>query len=189
MSMSIQETPEYQRLSAELEEMRALRRRVPLSEPECRYIGDPPGKSLALAYAEQFPRTKTGAGISLPVFCAAIPLNSGRRVQNYLVSDLLEQLGDRDAAKREDITLKSFRFIKLLRQYGVELVILTDVHHLTTPGGTKLLHDQFDWIKWVFKSELQNVALLLVGEIEILEQLIDANVQFSRLLDPIHLGE
>jgi hypothetical protein len=187
--LPLQETAEYQRLSTELEGMRAMRRRVTLDEPECRYIGDPPGKSLALAYANQFSRTETAAGICLPVFCAAIPPNTGHRVQNYLVSALLEQLGDRDASKREDIALKSWRFIKLLRQYAVELVILTDVHHLTTPGGTKLLHDQFDWIKWIFKSELQNVALLLVGEIEVLEELIEANAQFSQLLLPIDLGE
>jgi len=185
MTIPQRETPEYLQFRAELDRMRELHRSSALAEPACRYIGDPPGKTLALTYAEQFPRAD--AGTAFPVFCAAIPPTPAHRTQSYLVAALLEQLGDPKATKREDSVLKSVRFIKLLRRYAVELVILTDVHRLTTPGGTKLLLGEFDWIKWVFKSELPNVALLLVGEIEVLDELIDANAQFSRLLSPIRL--
>ena len=52
-----------------------------------------------------------------------------------------------------------------------------------------MLLQEFDWLKWLFKNELKTIALVLVGEIEALEELIHANPQFGRLLKPIHLEQ
>jgi hypothetical protein len=160
-----------------LDEMLAYHRHLSGSEPECRYIGDPPGKALALQYAAQHSGT----------FCAEIPLTPARRTEGYLAGSLLAQLGDPDAGKREEAFRKDRRLVHRLRQSRAELVILTDVHRLVTPAGTKLLLAEFDWLKWLFKNELQTVALLLVGEIEVIEELIEANPQFGQLLTPLYL--
>jgi Bacterial TniB protein len=162
-----------------LDEMLARHRRIAVSEPECRYVGDPPGKALALDYAARHPGT----------FCAEIPPTPSHRTRGYLAISLLDQLGDPDAHKRDEAFQKDRRLVAQLRQSGVELVILTDVHRLVTPAGTKLLLGEFDWLKWLFKNELKVVALVLVGENEVLEEHIRANPQFGRLLKPIHLEQ
>jgi hypothetical protein len=106
MSMPLWETPEFQQLNAELEGLRAMRRRVTLSERDHRYIGDPLGKLLALAYAEQFPRASTDAGITLPVFCAAIPHQSWPRCMNC--SEMEPENGERNiVTPGDDMTPKS----------------------------------------------------------------------------------
>lgn len=163
----------------EVDEMLAFHRRLTVFEPECRYVDDPPGKALALDYVARHPST----------FCAEIPLTPARRTGGYLAASLLAQLGDPEAHKREELFLKDRRLVMRLRQSQVELVIITDVHRLVTPAGTKLLLGEFDWLKWLFKNELQTVALLLVGKIEVIVEHIRANSQFGRLLNPIDLEQ
>lgn len=179
MDMPTQAERDQVAFDRELAEMLAFHRRFVLSEPECRYVDDPPGKALALDYAAHHPDT----------FCAEIPPTPARRTSGYLATALLDQLGDPEAHKREEAFLKVQRLVMRLRQSQAELVILTDVHRLVTPAGTQLLLGEFDWLKWLFKNELQTVALLLVGKIEVIEEHIRANSQFGRLLKPIHLEQ
>jgi hypothetical protein len=162
-----------------IDEMLDFHRKFALSEPECRYVDDPPGKALALHYAASHPG----------IVCGEIPPTPARRTSGYLAASLLDQLGDPEAHKREEAFIKAQRLVMRLRQSQTELVILTDAHRLVTPAGSKLLLGEFDWLKWLFKNELQTVALLLVGEVEVIEELISANLQFGRLLKPLHLEQ
>jgi hypothetical protein len=179
MDIPPQETGVQAAFDRALDEVLAYHRHLSGSEPACRYIGDPPGKALALQYAARHPVT----------FCAEIPPTPDRRTRGYLAESLLDQLADPEAYKREEAFLKDRRLVARLRKLQVELVILTDVHRLVTPAGTKLLLAEFDWLKWLFKNELQTVALLLVGEIGVIEEHIEANPQFGQLLVPLHLEQ
>jgi Bacterial TniB protein len=179
MSTPTQEASAQEAFDRTLDQMLARHRRTTVPEPECRYIGDPPGKALALHYAARHPGT----------FCAETPLTPSKRAGGYLAISLLDQLGDPEAHKRDEAFQKARRLVARLRQSQVELVILTDVHRLVTPAGTKLLLREFDWLKWLFKNELKTIALVLVGEIEVLEEHIRANPQFGRLLKPIYLEQ
>jgi hypothetical protein len=61
--------------------------------PDCRFLDDPPGKALALAYVQECHREEAASVRRAPVFCAEIPITPANRTEGYLPTALLKQLG------------------------------------------------------------------------------------------------
>lgn len=157
-------------------------------EPQCRFLDDPPGKALALAYTREHPRHGTGNELRIPVFCAEIPVTPANRTESYLPTTLLKQLGDPQAERRESVYEKAMRLVFLLRKFEVKLVILTDIHRLVTPGGKRILEHEVDWIVWIFKSEIGKIPLVLVGEHSMVERMAAHNQKLERIMGYIPLS-
>lgn len=155
--------------------------------PQCRFLDDPPGKALAMAYAQEYPRQETASGLRVPIFCAEIPVTPTNRTEGYLPTTLLKQLGDSQAERRESASEKTIRLEFLLRKFEVKLVILTDVHRLVTPGGKRLLEHEVDWIEWVFKDEIGTIPLVLVGEHSMMERMAAHNQELEGIMGFIPL--
>ena len=161
---------------------------------ECRYLVAPGSVDFARAYAEIVERWQMSRGGALPVFLATIPPPLSPRPATYLVSALLEQLGDPFAHKHPSADLKRSRLVQRLKERQVELIILTNLEDLTTPSREKLLLGELEWIRRLFATEIGSIPLMLVGDRSIIKSICEANTGFARLLreivvPPPHLAE
>jgi len=178
---------DFEAVRSAFQDMREIPWRGTVPTPQCRYLDDPPGKALALAYAQEHPRQEAASGLRVPVFCAEIPVTPTNRTEGYLPTTLLKQLGGPQAERRESAYEKTMRLEFLLRKFEVKLVILTDVHRLVTPGGKRLLEHEVDWIEWVFKSEIGRIPLVLVGEHSMMERMAAHNQKLEGIMGYIPL--
>jgi hypothetical protein len=153
----------------------ALRDGLTRGDVPFRSLTIPNGEAYAEAYLELVQHQRTGAIGSLPVFLAEVPPPRSSRPATYLVTALLEQLGDPLASKRDSEIQKRYRLIQLLRDRNVELAILTHVEHLTTPSGTKILSGEIEWIRHLFANEIKTIPLVLVGPAHVFEQMQTTN--------------
>jgi hypothetical protein len=178
---------DFEAVRRAFQDMRETPWRGTVPTPQCRYLDDPPGKALALAYAQEHLRQESASGPRIPVFIAEVPVTPTNRTEGYLPMALLKQLGGPQAERRESAYEKTMRLEFLLRKYEVELVILTDVHRLMTPGGKRLLEHEVDWIEWVFKSEIGTIPLVLVGEPRMMERMAAHNQKLEGIIGYIPL--
>ena len=126
------------RTSEDIEECQELSKVA--EEPQCMSLEGPTGAgktTLIKDYARQFPRHETGPATLIPVFYLETP--SPVTVKG-LAQKMLEELGDPAAHKGNQPALNS-RLIHLIRECGVELVILDDFQHLIDSETNKILKD------------------------------------------------
>jgi ABC-type uncharacterized transport system fused permease/ATPase subunit len=93
------------------------------AEPECLLITGQTGAgktTLCQVYGEQFPRRPTQYGIAVPVLAASIPVPATAK---SLVTRLLVALGDPMAGRGTTVN-QTLRLVRLIRECGVELIIL-----------------------------------------------------------------
>jgi len=148
-------------------------------EPEFRWLADPPGKSVAQAYAEENPPQGTGRDRIVPVFYAEIPRPPAKRKSYDLVKSLLSQFGDPDALKREEGLKKVYRLEHLLKSSQVQVALLADFHYLIV--------DEVEWLVSIFKSQIKTVPLIAVGEPTAMESLTRANGSLARRFHRLRL--
>jgi len=178
-----EEFPGFAPVLRELDAMRERGRSAKqASDLECRYLAEPSGEDFAHTYARIAERLQMESEHALPIFLAQIPPLCSPRPVTYLVSALLEQLGDPHTHRRESEARKRSRLIQRLRERQVDLVILTHIEDLATPAGSKLLLGEIEWIRHLFVDEIGSIPLLLIGDRSVIEDICAANVDFSRLL-------
>ncbi len=172
-------SPVLRELDAMRERGRAAKRTTAL---ECRYLAEPSGEAFAHTYAEIAEHLQMGSGQALPVFLAQIPPPCSPRPVTYLVSALLEQLGDPRAHKRGSEAQKRARLVRHLQVRQIEMVVLTRIDYLTTPAAGQVLSGEIEWIRRLFVDEIGSIPLLLVGGRAMIEEMCEINAGLGRLL-------
>jgi hypothetical protein len=168
--------PRFKELHAEIRRCQELSKCS--SEPQCMSLEGSSGAgktTLLRDYADLFPTYEGEEGQVIPVFYAEIP--SPATVKS-VVASLLEQLGDPGANKGTTWAMTS-RLIGLIRDCGVELVILDEFSNLIDTDTNHILNTVSDWLKMVIKKS--NVPFLVVGITGKVERILNANAQLSRL--------
>jgi hypothetical protein len=168
--------PRFRELHEDIEECQELSKVA--DEPQCMSLEGPTGAgktTLIKDYARQFPRYETGPATLIPVFYLETP--SPVTVKG-LAQKMLEELGDPAAHKGNQPALNS-RLIHLIRECGVELVILDDFQHLIDSETDKILAKVSNWLKVLIKET--GVPFLVIGIEGKVEVILEANSQLSRL--------
>lgn len=149
-----------------------------LGEPQCMSLEGVTGAgktTLVRTYADSFERVLTEEGMRIPVFYVGVP--SPVTIRD-LAQEALRRLGDPayDKGTRASMTV---RLAGLIRDCGVELVILDDFQHLIDSKTNHILAQVSDWLKVLIKET--GVPFLVVGIEERVEVILQANPQLSRL--------
>src|SRR5262249_45705188 len=108
------------------------------AEPECLLITGQTGAgktTLCKVYSEQFPRSQTQGGITVPILSASIPVPATAK---SLVTRLLVALGDPMAVRGTTVT-QTLRLVKLIRECKVELIILDEFQHFIDRDSNHIL--------------------------------------------------
>lgn len=113
--------------------------------------------TLRKHYARDFPRLVTKAGTMVPVLVVVVPVPA---TPKSLATELLTALGDPGADKGTLIS-RAYRLRLLLKQCGVELIILDEFQHFQDRDSNKVLRTISDWLK-VLMDET-GVPIVLIG--------------------------
>jgi Cdc6-like AAA superfamily ATPase len=108
-------------------------------------------------YMKRFPRKITEEGTTVTVLSARIP---ERPSVPKLVTVLLEKLGD-PAAGKGNSTIQTLRLYHLLKDCGVELIILDEFQHFVDWDSLKILKSVSDWLKNLIDET--KVPVILIG--------------------------
>jgi hypothetical protein len=129
--------------------------------------------TLAATFASAFNRYETASGTKIPVFYVETPAPV---TVKGMAARMLEAMGD-PIAHRGALWAMNSRLICFIKACEVELVILDDIHHLIEHN--RVLADVSNWLKVLIKET--NVPFLIVGQEEMVELILNANAQLSRL--------
>lgn len=130
------------------------------AEPECLLVTGPTGAgktTLATLYAARHPRRIGDGGVEAPVLIASIPVPATAK---SLVTRLLVALGD-PLAERGTTVGQTVRLVRLVRECGVELIILDEFQHFIDRDSNHVLSTVANWLKDVLNET--NVPLVLMG--------------------------
>jgi hypothetical protein len=130
---------------------------------------------LVRTYADSFQRTETQDGTGIPVLYLEVPSPVGIK---DLASAALKRMGD-PAYERGTRASMTMRLIGLIKDCGMELVILDDFHHLIDSETNHILTEVSEWLKYLIKET--GVPFLVVGIEGKVELILQANAQLSRL--------
>jgi hypothetical protein len=147
-------------------------------EPQCMSLEGRTGtgkSTLVRTYADSFHRTETKEGTRIPVLYLEVPSPVGIK---DLASVALKRMGD-PAYERGTRASMTMRLIGLIKDCGVELVILDDFHHLIDSETNHILTEVSEWLKYLIKET--GVPFLVVGIEGKVELILQANAQLSRL--------
>ncbi|MCL4294080.1 MAG: ATP-binding protein [Anaerolineae bacterium] len=169
----------YPRFRELHDEIRLCQRMTAIAgEPQCMALEGVPGAgktTLALDYTALFPRIETDEGTTIPVFYVETP--SPVTVKG-MACHLLRVLGD-PAADKGTLPAMNARLIGLIKDCGVQLVILDDFHHLIDSETNHILSAVSDWLKVLIKET--KAPFLVVGIEGKVELILEANAQLARL--------
>jgi hypothetical protein len=146
------------------------------AEPECLLITGQTGAgktTLCQAYARQFPRRPTGAGIAVPVLSTSIPVPATAK---SLATRLLVALGD-PLAERGTTVSQTLRLLGLIRECGVELIILDEFQHFIDRDSNHILLTVANWLKDLLNEA--GIPMILTG-MPYSDIILQANAQLER---------
>ncbi len=102
------------------------------------------GKTTTYEYYEhQWPRIETPKGTKVRVL--SVQIEAPATVKS-LVTEMLRVLGD-PASDRGSIVSQTQRLRKMLKECGVELIIMDEFQHFRDRGSQKVLETISDWLK------------------------------------------
>lgn len=116
------------------------------AEPECMLIGGYSGTgktTLQEYYAQQYPRTVSDEGTTVPVLCGRVPLRASDKT---LVTELLQNIGD-PAFEKGTAYNQTTRLRLQMRECGTEIVFLDEFQHFIDKDSSKVLKNISDWLK------------------------------------------
>jgi len=146
------------------------------AEPECLLVTGPTGAgktTLCQTYARGYPRSVGPHGVRVPVLAASIPVPATAK---SLVTRLLEALGD-PLAERGTAVSQTLRLVRLMRDCGVELIILDEFQHFIDRDSNHILLTVANWLKDVLNET--NVPIVLTG-MPYSDVILRANAQLER---------
>jgi energy-coupling factor transporter ATP-binding protein EcfA2 len=146
------------------------------AEPECLLITGQTGAgktTLCEVYAGQFPRQPNREGIAVPVLSASIPVPATAKSP---ATRLLVALGD-PMADRGTTVNQTLRLVKLIRDCGVELIILDEFQHFIDRDSNHILLTVANWLKDLLNET--KVPMILTG-MPYSDIILQANAQLER---------
>lgn len=154
------------------------------AEPECLLITGVQGAgktTLCKAYARRYPRTQTREGRIIPVLSTFVPSITTKK---SLPTRLLHALGDGAAEKGTSVN-QTLRIIKLVRDCGVEMIILDEFQHFIDSDSNAVLVNISNWLKDLINETGKPVALVGMPHSEVV---LAANPQLGRYTCPCAVG-
>lgn len=147
-------------------------------EPECMFLSGSTGvgkTTIYRTYASRYPRQITLKGTMIPILAVTIPAPATVKA---VVSKLLWQLGD-PAYDKGTIGKQTIRLIGLIKDCGVQMLILDEFQHFIDRDSAKVLKTVSDWLKTLILDT--NLPIILIGLPEA-EQILQLNChsQLSR---------
>jgi len=124
-------------------------------------------------YLAKFPTEYTDDGKIIPVFHASLP---AKATIKGVAKTILEAMGAPRAFAGDIVDLTN-RLVKLIKNCGVELLILDEFHHLLPTAGYKAAQGVSDWLKDLMNRT--GIPIALVGLPEC-ERLLEENEQLDR---------
>lgn len=146
------------------------------AEPECLLITGVQGAgktTLCKAYTRRYPKTQTREGRIIPVLSTFVPSITTKK---SLPTRLLHALGDGAAEKGTSVT-QTLRIIKLVRDCGVEMIILDEFQHFIDSDSNVVLVNISNWLKDLINETGKPVALVGMPHSEVV---LTANPQLER---------
>ncbi len=146
------------------------------AEPECLLITGQTGAgktTLCRLYAHQYPRRREKESVIAPVLLASIPVPATAK---SLATRLLEALGDPMAARGTTVN-QTQRVARLIKECGVELVILDEFQHFIDSESNHILLTVANWLKDLLNET--NIPMILVG-LPYSDIILQANAQLAR---------
>ncbi len=129
-------------------------------EPECMFLSGETGvgkTTIYKAYASKYPRLVNKEGTIVPILAVTIPAPVTVKT---VVTKLLWQLGD-PAYDKGSTGNQTIRLIGLMKDCGVELVILDEFQHFIDRDSAKVLRTVSDWLKTLILDT--NLPIVLIG--------------------------
>lgn len=154
--------------------------RYRLDEPNCLLITGESGcgkSTLRRTYVNQYPRLEREDRTLIPVLDLELP--SQPTVKN-VAERMLIQLGD-PFAEKGSAEGKTARIITLMRECGVELVILDEFQHFVDRSSEKVDYKIADWLKSVINAS--KVPFVLTG-LPRCHRILEVNEQLRRRFLP-----
>lgn len=146
------------------------------AEPECILITGMQGAgktTLCKAYARRYPRVQTREGKVIPVLATSVPSITTKK---SLPTRLLYALGDGSAAKGTSVT-QTLRIIKMVKDCGVEMIILDEFQHFIDSDSNVVLINISNWLKDLINETEKPVVLVGMPHSEVV---LAANPQLER---------
>lgn len=147
-------------------------------EPECMFLGGQTGvgkTTICKTYANKYPRQVTREGTIVPILSVTIPAPATVKT---VVTKMLWQLGD-PAYDKGSIGNQTIRLIGLLKDCGVELIILDEFQHFIDRDSERVLKTVSDWLKTLILDTKLPIILIGLPESEQVLKL-KSNSQLSR---------
>lgn len=129
-------------------------------EPECMFLAGQTGvgkTTVYKTYALQYPRRVTESVTQVPILAVTIPAPATVKT---VVTKLLWELGD-PAYDKGSVGNQTIRLIGLMKDCGVELLILDEFQHFIDRDSAKVLKTVSDWLKNLILDT--NLPIILVG--------------------------
>jgi Cdc6-like AAA superfamily ATPase len=145
-------------------------------EARCLFITGITGSgktTLANRIQAKHPRRVAKEGTTVPVLVSTI---FAPATVKGIVTGLLYSLGD-PLADKGTTTSKTLRLYHLIKQCGVELIILDEFQHLYDRDSNRVLIDASDWLKNLINAT--NVPIILLG-MPWGTRILDMNTQLKR---------
>ncbi len=150
--------------------------RYRFDEPGCLLITGESGcgkSTLRKEYASQYPRFEMDDRTAIPVLHLELP--SQPTVKNVAERILIE-LGD-PFAEKGSAEGKTARIITLMKECGVELVILDEFQHFVDRSSDKVEYKVADWLKSIINAS--KVPFVLMG-LPRCQRILEVNEQLRR---------
>lgn len=151
-----------------------------LDEPNCLLITGESGcgkSTLRREYVKQYPRFEMEDRTAIPVLHLELP--SQPTVKN-VAERMLLQLGD-PFAEKGSAEGKTARIVTLMKECGVELVILDEFQHFVDRSSEKVEYKVADWLKSVINDT--KVPFVLMG-LPRCQRILEVNEQLRRRFLP-----
>ena len=129
-------------------------------EPECMFLSGQTGvgkTTIYRSYASRYPRQITEEGTIIPILAVTIPAPATVKT---VVTKMLWELGD-PAYEKGTIGNQTIRLINLMRDCGVEMIILDEFQHFIDRDSAKVLKTVSDWLKTLILDT--NLPIILIG--------------------------
>lgn len=171
--------PEFQQALKQIARCHRMGR-YRFDEPNCLLVTGESGcgkSTLRREYAKQFPRVEVDDRTLIPVLHLELP--SQPTVKN-VAERILLQLGD-PFAEKGSAEGKTARIVTLMRECGVELVILDEFQHFVDRSSAKVEYKVADWLKSVINDS--RVPFVLMG-LPRCRRILEGNEQLRRRFLP-----
>ncbi|MDX2369519.1 MAG: TniB family NTP-binding protein [Colwellia sp.] len=131
------------------------------TEPDCILVTGESGvgkSSLIEKYKKDHPRVELEYRTQVPVLVTSLPVTKSDKA---VIAHLLCALGDPSEGKVGTAPDLTRRFIKLLRQVGVELIIIDEFHHAIELQSETVIYKVADLLKYIISES--NIPMVLFG--------------------------